>query len=79
MTRETRRRLVVVAAAAAVGAASPLWGPRILRTVPAFYVSAIEVSGARFVGADVARDLAAIPPDASVWRWSRGSPARTRA
>ena len=42
MTRQNRRRLIVVAVAAAVGATSPLWGPRILRTVPAFYAADIE-------------------------------------
>lgn len=67
MTRQNRRRFVVVAAAAALGATSPLWGPRVLRTVPAFYVSEVEVTGDRFVAPDAARELAAIPPDASVW------------
>ena len=55
MTRQLRRRLVVVGVAAALGAASPAWGPRVLRTVPAFYVSGVEVTGARFVDADAAR------------------------
>jgi len=67
MTRQTRRRLAVAGATAALGIGSPLWGPTVLRTVPAFRVSAIEVTGARFVAPDDVRDLAAIPPDASVW------------
>lgn len=67
MTRRTRRRLAVTGATAALGIGSPLWAPAVLRTVPAFHVAAVEVTGARFVAADVARGLAAIPPDASVW------------
>ena len=67
MTRQLRRRLAVIGVAAALGVASPVWGPRVLRTVPAFYVSGVEVTGARFVDADAARGLAAIPPEASVW------------
>ncbi len=67
MTRRTRRGLAVVGATAALGIASPLWAPAVLRTVPAFHVSSVEVTGARFITADDALDLAAIPPDASVW------------
>ena len=46
---------------------SPMWGPALMRTVPAFRASVIDVSGARFVPEDAVRALAAIPADASVW------------
>ena len=67
MSRQTRRRLAVVGAAAGLGILSPLWGPALMRTVPAFRVAGIELEGARFVSAEEARSLAAILPDASVW------------
>lgn len=67
MSRQTRRRLAVVGTVAALGIGSPLWGPAVMRTVPAFRVAGIDVTGARFVHADAARALAAIPPEASVW------------
>lgn len=78
MTRQLRRRLAVIGVAAALGVASPAWGPRVLRTVPAFYVSGVEVTGARFVDADAARGLAAIPPEASVWDDHRAAEDRLR-
>ena len=40
MTRRTRRALAVVGATAALGIGLPLWAPAVLRTVPAFHVSA---------------------------------------
>lgn len=78
MTRDSKRRLAIVTAAAVIAATSPLWGPRILRSVPAFYVHAIEVDGARFVGTEEARALAAIAPDASVWDDHRTAEDRLR-
>lgn len=67
MSRRTRDRLVAVGGAAVLGILSPMWGPALMRTVPAFNVSGVEVLGARFVSPDAARNLAAILPDASVW------------
>lgn len=76
MTRQTRRRIVVVAASALAGVTSPVWGPRMLRSVPAFGVHKVEVAGARFVDPDQARALASIEADASVWddprAWEEG-------
>lgn len=67
MSRRTRRRLALLGAAAALGITSPMWGPALMRTVPAFRVAGIEVQGARFVSADVVKALAAVPPEASTW------------
>jgi cell division septal protein FtsQ len=67
VSRETRRRLAIVGAAAALGIASPMWGPALMRAVPAFRVAGIEVTGARYVPADAARALAGVPPEASAW------------
>lgn len=67
MTRQTRRRAAVAVASALVGAATPLWGPRILRGVPMFQVESVEIRGARFASASELRELAAIGPDATVW------------
>ena len=67
MSRQTRRRLAVVGAAAALGIGSPLWGPALMRTVPAFNVAGIVVTGARYVPVDAARALAGIAPNASAW------------
>lgn len=67
MTRAARRRFGVVGASALAGVSSPLWGPLLLRAVPAFDVRTVEVSGAHFVDPEVARSLAAVPADASMW------------
>lgn len=67
MTRRTRRRLTVLLLAAVAGAGSPLWGPPLLRTLPAFEVAEVRVTGLRFLEASRIRDLAGVPPDASVW------------
>ena len=67
MSRQTRRRLAAVGAAAALGIGSPLWGPALMRTVPACHVAGINVTGARYVPVDAARALAGIAPDASAW------------
>jgi hypothetical protein len=67
MTRRTRRRLTVLLLAAVAGAGSPLWGPPLLRTLPAFEVAEVRVTGLRYLEASGIRDLAAVPPDASVW------------
>jgi cell division septal protein FtsQ len=75
VTRQTRRRLSVAVACALAGATTPLWGPRVLRSVPMFAVEAVEVRGARFVADADLRELAAIDPGASVWddaaEWER--------
>lgn len=76
MSRQTRRRLAMAVTAAALAVWSPRWGPAVMRTVPAFRVSGIEVSGQRFVPSDAARALAAILPDASVWDDHADSEAR---
>lgn len=67
MNRQTRRRLALAGAAAVLGIGSPFWGPALLTTMPAFNVAGIDVTGARYVPADVARALAGILPDASAW------------
>jgi len=67
--------MTVAVACALAGAATPLWGPRVLRGVPMFAVETVEVHGARFVADSDLRELAAIGPDASVWddagEWER--------
>lgn len=67
MNRRTRRRLSVICTAAAVGVASPMWGPRVLRNIPIFGVEEVRVEGARFVTADDVRRVADLGPDDSVW------------
>ena len=67
MSRTIRRRLLVLGAVTLVGAGSPAWGPAVLRTIPAFNAAGIDVTGARFVGEEKARSLAAIPPGTSIW------------
>ncbi|MDT8435496.1 MAG: FtsQ-type POTRA domain-containing protein [Gemmatimonadota bacterium] len=67
MTRTTRRRLRVAAAGALLGVTAPLWGPRVLRGIPVFEVTSVEVEGARFVPEDEIRGRAAIDSAASVW------------
>lgn len=54
-------------AASTLGAAAPLWAPPLLSTVPAFRVGRVEVMGARLLGEEEVRRLAALPPGASVW------------
>lgn len=75
MTRRTRRRAYVVALAALIGAGSPAWGPPLLRTLPAFRVESVEVTGTRYLAPDEVLELADVPPEASVWddpgRWRR--------
>ncbi len=78
MNRQTRRRLGVALAAAALGVTGPFWGPRLLRTVPAFRVAEIEVEGERFVAAGEALDMAGIAPDGSVWDDYREAEERLR-
>jgi cell division septal protein FtsQ len=78
MNREARRRLSLVAAAAAVGVASPLWGPVVLRSIPALRVSRVEFTGTRFVDPAAARALASVPPDASVWDDHSAAESRLR-
>lgn len=67
MTRRTRRRLTVLLLAAVAGAGSPLWGPPLLRSLPAFEVDEVRVSGLRHLDAAEVRRMAAIPSGASVW------------
>lgn len=78
MTRRTRRRLTVLALAAVAGAGSPLWAPPLLRTLPAFQVEQVEVTGAHFVVPEEVRARADIPRDASVWDDSDAWEARVR-
>lgn len=78
MSRQVRRRLAAVATAATVGIASPLWGPIALRSVAAFRVTGVEVTGTRFVDAAVARDLASVSPETSVWDDHSAIEARLR-
>lgn len=79
MTRRIRRRLTVTGLSMVAGAASPLWGPPLLRTMPVFEVRDVAVSGSRFVDPDVVRTLAAIETDASVWDPPRDWEERVRA
>lgn len=76
MTRRTRRRVYVVALAALIGAGAPVWAPPLLRTLPAFRVERVRVTGeTRFVAPEEVAAAADVPPDASVWdevdRWRR--------
>lgn len=67
MKRTLRRRLSVVAAASSVGILSPIWGPMLLRELPAFGVEELRIRGIRFVAEGEIDKLAAFAPEASVW------------
>ena len=67
MTRQTRRRLTVALTGALVGISSPLWGPLILRGIPAFHVKTVEVSGTRFASDADIRQMSGINSLASIW------------
>jgi hypothetical protein len=67
MNRTLKRRLIVVGAASSLGILSPIWGPMLLRELPAFGVEDTRVLGARFVPVEQIRQLAAFAADASVW------------
>lgn len=73
MNRRTRRQLCVVVAAAVLGAGAPVWAPPLLRTLPAFTVEEVRVTGLRYLDRAQVLSRAAIPPEASVWddpaRW----------
>ena len=67
MTRQTRRRLTVALTGALVGISSPVWGPPILRGIPAFHVKTVDVSGTRFaVDADI-KQMSGIDSLSSIW------------
>lgn len=53
--------------AAVIGAGSPLWGPPLLRSLPAFQVERMEVVGTRYVAPDEVVERADVPAEASVW------------
>lgn len=57
----------MAAMAAVIGAGSPLWGPPLLRSLPAFQVERVEVVGTRYVAPDEVVERADVPPEASVW------------
>ncbi len=67
MTRTLRQRVYVVGAACCLGILAPVWGPMLLRELPAFRVEQIRVQGARFVSDEHVLRLAALDSDASVW------------
>jgi len=67
MNRTLRRRIWVVGVTSALGVLSPVWGPMLLRQLPAFGVEEIRVVGTRFVPDDVIRELAALDAEVSVW------------
>lgn len=67
MTRQTRRRIGVALIGALIGISSPLWGPPILRGIPAFEVRTVDIAGTRFSDPDELRELAGIRPGASIW------------
>ncbi len=67
MTRQAKRRFAAVGLAAAAGVLSPMWGPALMRTVPAFNVSTIQIEGSRFVAREDVLALADIPAGSSVW------------
>lgn len=67
MTRQSRRRLTVALTSALVGISSPVWGPPILRGIPAFHVKTVDVVGTRFAsGADL-RQMSGIDSLSSIW------------
>lgn len=78
MSRRTRRRLTVLVLAAVAGAGSPVWGPPLLRSLPAFQVEEVRVSGVRYLDPADVRELAAIPSGASVWDEAGGWEERVR-
>jgi hypothetical protein len=67
MTRQTRRRIGVALTGALAGICSPLWGPPILRGIPAFEVREVEIVGTRFADPDDLRTLADLEVGASTW------------
>lgn len=67
MTRQTRRRLTFAFTGALIGVTSPLWGPLILRGIPAFHVKTIEVAGTRFASDTDLRQMSGITSLASIW------------
>lgn len=67
MTRLTRRRLTVALTSALVGISSPVWGPPILRGIPAFHVRAVDVSGTRFASDADLRQMSGIDTLSSIW------------
>ncbi len=67
MTRQTRRRLAVALTGALVGISSPVWGPPILRGIPAFHVKMVDVSGTRFASDADLRQISGIDSLSSIW------------
>ncbi len=67
MTRQTRRRLTVALASALVGISSPVWGPPILRGIPAFHVTTVDVVGTRFASDADLRQMSGIDSLSSIW------------
>jgi len=67
VTRQTRRRLTVALTSAVVGISSPVWGPPILRGIPAFHVKTVDVSGTRFASDADLRQMSRIDSLSSIW------------
>ncbi|WP_420634128.1 cell division protein FtsQ/DivIB [Candidatus Palauibacter sp.] len=67
LTRRGRRRLFVVLLAGAIGFSVPVWVPRLLATLPAFYIADVHVVGTNYVQPEDIRRIVAVAPDASVW------------
>jgi cell division protein FtsQ len=60
-------RLAALAAAGLLVAASPLWGPRVLREVDWFRVRRVEISGTRLLAPHQVLAAASIPAGENVW------------
>ena len=67
MTRQSRRRLTVALTSALVGISSPVWGPPILRGIPAFHVKTVDVVGTRFASDADLRQMSGIDSLSSIW------------
>ncbi|MBW3627657.1 MAG: FtsQ-type POTRA domain-containing protein [Gemmatimonadetes bacterium] len=62
-----RMRIAVLVGAGCLAAASPLWGPRLLRELPWFRVRRVEVSGTRLLAPHQVLATARIPAGENVW------------
>jgi len=70
---------MVIGTAGAFGLGAPLWAPPLLGTLPAFRIERVQISGTAFVDSAEIRELAAVPPNASVWDDGAEWEARVRA
>jgi cell division protein FtsQ len=60
-------RIAALASVGVLAAASPFWGPRVLRELPWFRVERVEISGTRLLAPHQVLEAARIPADENVW------------